>query len=816
MLKSYFYITAIALLSALSVTHAQNSPSEIKYNDATKLSRIAYTAHSALFDPHGQRIQPSVDELESWIDQQFRAATASPNVDTQRRLKEMLSNARKLNLPDPVMQSIVLEALAIEERLPSFVHITQLNHTIRREWFRSTLDRETFRRGFDAVYALPAELHSKLVELDLVGKNEQALGDIPGGEDYVALCREEGVPTPPTWEAPNGMSRGDWDFEGELETNLLDFGDPTEVWSFRSNSPKGVCIALPRFSSSSNELIDETGIICLGAETGNACFYDLVDLEADKTYGIDEFQAGADLTSGGVCSDCHAGENPFIVHPNEPLDLGAEISSPIWHVPLVKSVWPQNPGPSNILDLIDLPAGQRECKECHVSSFAGRLPDVNALNLATFATSLNQSGIALYCSIVLKRALSGSPYPSDTDTHQGPTMGVTPMGELDEAFDTHRNAMLALCKQEVPPPGQVPVPDDDREVISPPLIGPLYACAESVEVRGTIHNAEVVLTINGVDLSPVIADSSESIQFAVLPLVKGDLISARQMIDGQSKSSPTLEVISHLDDYPDGLPAPEIDPHLVHQCGHSIAIRHVEGAIVSVTVNGSDDKKFSNGGDWTNVLPYKRPFDLDDTFVAQQFMCEDASALSDSVTAVAPPNPMPIPMLDPNPPLVDQPYLDISSLANGALTVVEENGTGQVARFSIATSRHHEVNVEKGLGRLVQAGDQFQIISSLCGDVKFEPEPARPCESLPVPRIETPIVGEMSIVVTDYVPGARILVWDESDAKIGDGSGTEVGLTRTLVQDDILTVAQRLGNCMSEKAYQVAAVCISEEDCDLD
>ncbi|MBX2839348.1 MAG: hypothetical protein KTR35_21005 [Gammaproteobacteria bacterium] len=813
MLKSYLYLTAIALLSALSISHAQTSPNEIKYQDTTQPNRIAYTAHSALFDPHGQRIQPSVNELESWLDQQFRAASASPNVETQRRIKEMLSSARKLNLADPVVQSIILEALAIEERVPSFVHLAQLNHTIRREWFRNTLDRETFRQGFDAIHGLPVDLRSKLVELNLIGKNQQALGDIPAGEDYVALCRNEGVPTPPAWEAPNGMSRGDWDFEGELNTNLLDFGDPTEVWSFRSNSPEGVCIALPRFSSTSSDLIDETGIICLGTETGNACFYDLVNLEADKTYGIDEFQAGANLMSGGICSDCHAGENPFIVHPDETLDLGAEIRSPVWHVPLVKPSWPQNPGPSNILDLIDLPAGQRECKDCHHTNFAGRLPDVNALNLATFATSLNQSGISLYCKMVLKRALSGFPNPSGT---QGPTMGLTPMGELDEAFDTHRNAMLALCQQEVPPPGQVPVPDDDREIVSPPLIGPLYACAESVEVRGAIHNAEVVLTINGADLSPVIADSSESIQFAVLPLVKGDLVSARQSIDGQMKSSPTLEVISHLDDYPDGLPAPEIDPHLVHQCGHTIAIRHVEGAIVSVTVNGGDDIRFTNGGDWTYVRPGKSPFDLDDTFVAQQFMCEDASALSDSVTAVAPPNPMPTPMLDPNPPLVDQPYLAISSLANGALTVVEENGTGQVASFSSAINRHPEVNVENGLGRLVQAGDQFQIVSTLCEDVKFEPEPARPCESLPVPHIETPIVGKMSITVTDYVPGARILVWDESDAKIGDGSGTEVGLTRSIVQGDILTVAQRLGNCMSEEAYQVAAVCISEKDCDLD
>jgi len=177
---------------------------------------------------------------------------------------------------------------------------------------------------------------------------------------------------------------------------------------------------------------------------------------------------------------------------------------------------------------------------------------------------------------------------------------------------------------------------------------------------------------------------------------------------------------------------------------------------------------------------------------------------------------MPIPALNPNPPIENQPYLSINSLANGALTVVEEVGTGQVASFSTAVDWNPEVNVATGLGRLVQSGDQFPIVSTLCEEVKFEPDPARPCETLPVPRIATPIVGEISIVVSSYVPGARILVWDASDAKIGDGSGTEIGLTRTLVRGDILTVAQRLGRCMSKEAYQVSAVCISKDDCNLE
>ncbi len=814
MMKLHLNLAAFTLLSALSVAHAQTGPANVMDSDVPKANRIGFTAHHALFDPLGRRIRPSVEELESWLDQQFRAARASLDDEGQKRLEVMLGNVRELDLASPIDQSIILEALAIEERLPSSVHLGELNHTVRLEWFRKTLDVETFRRGFDAIHALPLDLRLKLVELDLVGKNQQALRDIPGGEDYLALCRKQGVPPPPDWEAPNGMSRGDWDFEGNLETNFLTLGDPTEVWSFRSSSPEGVCIALPRFDD--DDWIGANGIICLGTETGNACFYDRADLDANQSYGIDEFQAGDDLMGGGVCSDCHAGENPYVVHPSEPLNLGAAIRSPIWHVPLVKPSWPKNPGPSNILDLIDLPAGQSECKECHVAGFAGRFPDVNALNLATPVSSNNPLGLSGYCRRVMEGALNGIPSAGGSE---GPTMGLTPMGLptlLDPDFDVHRNAMLALCSQEVPPPGQVPVPDDDREVVSPPLIGPLYACAESVEVRGAIHDAEVVLTINGSDLPPVIADSSESLQFAVSPLVEGDLVSARQTKDGQTESSPILEVISHLVDYPDGLPAPEIDPSLVHQCGHVIAVRHVEGAIVEVSVNGGNEIKFTSGGDWTNVRPGKSPFDLNDTFIAKQFMCEDESNPSGSTNAVAAPSPMPTPVLNPNPPIADQPYLALNSLANGALTLVDESGTGQVASFSTGVSWNSEVNVEGGLGRLVQAGDQFQIVSSLCEDVKFEPEPARPCETLPVPRIASPIVGEMSVFVTDYVPGARILIWDASNAKIGDGSGTEVGLTRTLVQGDILTVAQRLGRCMSQEAYQVAAVCVYKEDCDLD
>jgi hypothetical protein len=567
------------------------------------------------------------------------------------------------------------------------------------EWLRLTLDPRAFRETIDPNEALPLELMPRLIELGLVGKTQQALRDVPGGREYRALCREKGVPPPPDWLKRQGMTRSDWQYEGELNTNFLRFGTPTEVWSFRSTSPAGTCIALPRFQSS--DLISAAGIICLGTDTGNACFYDKAGLDPNADYPIDEFQAGATLQGGGICTDCHAGENPFIVHPAEPLNLGSAIRAPIWHVPLVKPSWPQNPGPMGILDQLELPPGEQECSQCHVAGFAGRFPDVLALNLATPVSATNPLGLSGYCLAVVEGALNGLSW---NGVLQGPTMATVVNNGMvikDPDFDTHRDAMLALCRQEIDPPMVVPVPEDDPEVVSPPLLGRLYACADVVEVRGTIYSAEVVLTINGTDLPPVIAESSESIQFPVAPLVEGDMVSARQTIDGQTASSGAIEVISHLVDYPEGLPAPEIDPTLVHQCGHVIAVRHVKGTQVTVTVNGGDDRTFSSGGDWTNVRPGKSPFDQGDEFRAQQALCEDKSDLSNRVTAGAPPNPMPVPVLDPSPPIEEQPYLGIYSLANGALTEVDEPSVGNVASFSTAVDWNPEVNVANALGRLV-------------------------------------------------------------------------------------------------------------------
>jgi len=69
------------------------------------------------------------------------------------------------------------------------------------------------------------------------------------------------------------------------------------------------------------------------------------------------------------------------------------------------------------------------------------------------------------------------------------------------------------------------------------------------------------------------------------------------------------------------------------------------------------------------------------------------------------------------------------------------------------------------------------------------------------------------VTVTEAVPGARILVYDAALTEIGDGSGAIVGLTRPIVLGDLLTVVQRLGQCVSSSAYQTGVVCTSSKTC---
>ena len=62
-------------------------------------------------------------------------------------------------------------------------------------------------------------------------------------------------------------------------------------------------------------------------------------------------------------------------------------------------------------------------------------------------------------------------------------------------------------------------------------------------------------------------------------------------------------VRDHKADYPAGLPAPDIDPDLIYECGNTVAVRHVPGAQLTVFVNGGDPRTSNTSTGWSALFP---------------------------------------------------------------------------------------------------------------------------------------------------------------------------------------------------------------------
>jgi hypothetical protein len=192
-----------------------------------------------------------------------------------------------------------------------------------------------------------------------------------------------------------------------------------EVFSYDSTNPDGVCLALPRATSASAD-IELLGIICMGKATGKACFWDnqIAQQQTPIKRGqpaelLKSFSGGPELDggTGGICTSCHAGENPFVIHPRTALGMpalkGLRLKPDNFYQPLVSSAWPQSPGPSNILDGID---SVGSCSDCHnrVGS-GGRFPKLS-------------KELPGYCGTILPNAVKrtmppGSPNDPDYFLH---------------------------------------------------------------------------------------------------------------------------------------------------------------------------------------------------------------------------------------------------------------------------------------------------------------------------------------------------------------------------------------------------------------
>jgi hypothetical protein len=249
------------------------------------------------------------------------------------------------------------------------------------------------------------------------------------GQAYIDECAAAGVPIPPTINLMDPAGLTGWKSQGFIPTtNQFIVGTPAEVRTYKSTAPEGMCYALPRYTDSTLSTVFLDGVICMGKQSSKVCFWDN-QWTVSGTVQAFSFPAGTQIpigvpgTPGGkyqgggkeiefgpgdVCTDCHAGENPYIIHPKSNLApggpavlwetlAGAPQNLPSMAVnrydPLVGGSWPQN----QLSQAGSTLPGA--CSACHVKGGNGRFPHLS-----------NQ--VSRYCNTILAQAITRTMPPS--------------------------------------------------------------------------------------------------------------------------------------------------------------------------------------------------------------------------------------------------------------------------------------------------------------------------------------------------------------------------------------------------------------------
>ena len=397
----------LAILCAPGLARAQPAP-------PIAPGPVAYVGHGAMFDREGNELTPSVELIQRAQDVYLRQLLEGADEGQRQRFRELeekLGRGLKLDGQSRlVLNSRLIDWLARNVRPEGSERLLGINNVMKLELQRQLPATSSQGRPRSAApFTMPDELLRRLREAGLgqagVPGSVRALSTTAGGEAYRTLCRTNGVPVPPDWGTSSWIARG------VLTDEFISAGLQAEVFTFQSASPEGMCIALPRFDGDSIRLL---GVICLGKASGKACFWDNQSGGAQffprrgEVVPFNRFGGGADLVDGvgGICTECHAGENPYIIHPGTALGLPALAGLPLfpdrWHEPLVKPGWPENPGPLS---------SPGSCAACHADGgTGGRFPELSTL-LPGFCGTILPQAIARTMPPGAPGSLAGDPHP---------------------------------------------------------------------------------------------------------------------------------------------------------------------------------------------------------------------------------------------------------------------------------------------------------------------------------------------------------------------------------------------------------------------
>ncbi len=413
---SRFRWWSFALAMILASCASETAPPEgeghpAAVDDAPPLTSdpIAVVGHGALIDSNGAEIVPDRDfvfavqqlyleQLEAQADEPARAHSKDVVARLARRGLGQSDDERAF------LNTSLIGWLARESADPELARLKAKNTTLYLAYqrLRAASGAADARRADPAFPAIEAALR----DAGIVHEKLRA------ASNYADDCARAGVPTPPTWGSSS------WIRSGELTNEFLSPEGTTEVYYYSSSSPRGTCIALPRSNGNNIFLL---GIICHGVDTSKACFWDNSNVTKGTVVPIASFRQGDTdaIDDAGRCTDCHAGTNPFVIHPNTPLDVGALVpaanwASKNWYDPLIYPTLAQNPGPTNAIASLSVPAGQGSCNTCH-----------SAIRLPELSTSTGS-----FCGVVLDNAIARTMPPSSPG---------------NPSYSTHAQALRSRC-----------------------------------------------------------------------------------------------------------------------------------------------------------------------------------------------------------------------------------------------------------------------------------------------------------------------------------------------------------------------------------
>ena len=688
----------------------------------------------------------------------------------------------------------------------------------------------------------------------LVGK--QALGtEVETINAYVNLCADYKVPIPSRVPVRAEWSASDfpgWKDRGYLGTDFLSLGSSIpQLLTYESESPPGLCMALPRWrpQNSSGQTAIAMGLICLSYLTNKACFFDIENVSRSRqSVPIEDFMGAKGIKdnqkTGGICTDCHAGENPFIIHPEDSSfrqlsDQKVRTTNGYFYDPIVWPDWPQNLYAINSLPPLPPPPenspAQQSCGTCHNAGLAA-FPDVTRGNLRG------------YCRDVLSRAVDSSTHKSNSmnpfrtmpPLYYGESQrALTPANLLmpgvsfpeanelaawDARFSSHRSWLLSACSPS--PSGGITTQDipkkDNPNVLSPPLISePIYKCASSIHVGSVVVGATVELFVGGTSVGVQTVESPGGVTFSLSSPVPSDMLDvvAVQSFLGAQSSSPSSKTREYQQDYPNGLPTPSFNPDVHYQCASKVTVQHVHGATLTVGLinsQGTVQTRTSGGGgtSWTVGVSAPRAFQQGDGVRVMQSLCGDDSDWSAYSPIQDPPSTLPKVKFKPETPFEGQRFTDFFPIIPGAnIEAMKRQSPGNQVIGSANTGSWPfaymaDFSVVANLSGPIGPKEKLSAQQHLC---QMDSPPtstpdALPCEQLPAPVITTPVEGAQFVFVTDSIPGARIHVWDAS-SEIGDATGKTIALTKKLLAGETIVVTQSVGEpgeeCRSRFGYSV-------------